>query len=431
MIIRLGHHKVKSLRKARSFCHSKIKSGLDLSEFVIIETRIQVNKRAFGHISLNKQELFQALTCAVFLVVLVLLFLLLPATFSQLKAQVTAPDITNFNSIRTKSLVLPDNKPQQFARANVGAVTVGASGNFGASFVIPEPEPTGLLATEPLGLESLGEGAEIISNPQGLSAQELLALYLEGMLGEDSAESQQGQNGDLAAASAQGTLLENTGIKRIGSIERLERERIRQAIAYAAAQRDPPIYFSMAQLQALDKITARITTLDIPVGQVGSIGTLDIRVDSCQKTPPSEPPDFAVHLNIQDRTVQAETYQAFAGWMLRSSPALSAMDHPIYDVWVIKCYGDEISPEVNRAALAAAGQQGFVRSEATSASSEEDRGESRAGQSEQAVVNNSTNSNATQEQQSKQELKNQSSFTSNPLQSMANELDSNWFFGDE
>lgn len=91
-------------------------------------------------------------------------------------------------------------------------------------------------------------------------------------------------------------------------------------------------------LRGLDKITARITTFDVAAGQDVSFGTLRIIARACRKRPPEEPPEVAAFLEIEEnRPGDAIPKLLFSGWMFASSPALSALEHPVYDVWVIDC----------------------------------------------------------------------------------------------
>lgn len=95
---------------------------------------------------------------------------------------------------------------------------------------------------------------------------------------------------------------------------------------------------TIAVLRALDKITARITELEIPVGGKQGFGTLTIDVQYCRSRPPIEPPESFAYLTIHDRPAgQTEEVKVFEGWMLASSPALNGLEHPVYDVWVIAC----------------------------------------------------------------------------------------------
>jgi len=94
-------------------------------------------------------------------------------------------------------------------------------------------------------------------------------------------------------------------------------------------------------MRGLDKITARSTTFEIPVGATHRFGTLEITARHCWKTPPEEPPKRKAFLEIVDRRPDKAREQVFSGWMFSSKPALSALEHPVYDVWVLDCRGAE------------------------------------------------------------------------------------------
>lgn len=93
----------------------------------------------------------------------------------------------------------------------------------------------------------------------------------------------------------------------------------------------------VAVLQGLDKITARVSTIEAPVGQAVRFGTLDITVKRCSKRPPEETPETTAYLEVRERRTGERPVDLFAGWMFASSPAVSSMEHPVYDVWVIDC----------------------------------------------------------------------------------------------
>jgi hypothetical protein len=93
----------------------------------------------------------------------------------------------------------------------------------------------------------------------------------------------------------------------------------------------------IAVLQGLDKVTARVVTLDVPVGDTVTFGSLRITARTCRKASPVEPPESAAFLEIQEARPDEATEALFSGWMFASSPALSALEHPVYDVWVIDC----------------------------------------------------------------------------------------------
>ena len=117
------------------------------------------------------------------------------------------------------------------------------------------------------------------------------------------------------------------------------------ALAFAAAARaDGPVLPNLVvMLQGLDKITARATTIRAPIGTEVEFGTLRITARACLTTPPTEPPESSAFLEIKVAEPGSEPRPAFNGWMFASSPSLSALEHPVYDVWVIGC-ADEIEP---------------------------------------------------------------------------------------
>lgn len=92
-----------------------------------------------------------------------------------------------------------------------------------------------------------------------------------------------------------------------------------------------------AVLQGLDKVTARVSTIEVPVGRTVRFGTLEIIPRTCDKRPPEDPPESAAFLDIWEFRRGEAAQSLFRGWMFASSPALSALEHPVYDVWVVDC----------------------------------------------------------------------------------------------
>jgi hypothetical protein len=107
--------------------------------------------------------------------------------------------------------------------------------------------------------------------------------------------------------------------------------------------------YGVAVLQALDKVTARVTTLEARLGETVRYGTLEIIARACDKRPPEETPESAAFLDIWEQRAGEPVLGVFRGWMFASSPALSAMEHPVYDVWVVDCKNpittEEIAPD--------------------------------------------------------------------------------------
>ena len=92
-----------------------------------------------------------------------------------------------------------------------------------------------------------------------------------------------------------------------------------------------------AVLQGLDKVTARVSTLSAPIGATVRFGTLEIIVRHCDKRPPEETPESAAFVDIWQSRPGESAVSLFRGWMYASSPALNALEHPVYDVWVLDC----------------------------------------------------------------------------------------------
>ena len=108
-------------------------------------------------------------------------------------------------------------------------------------------------------------------------------------------------------------------------------------LATPAGATVPTIEQPIAQLRALDKMTARVEELDIPTNQPYKFGTIVITVRTCRVTPPEETPEAAAFLEVGEFKPGENDTPIFRGWMFASSPALSAMEHPVYDIWVTGC----------------------------------------------------------------------------------------------
>ncbi len=113
----------------------------------------------------------------------------------------------------------------------------------------------------------------------------------------------------------------------------------------AAAQDDPAADAPDGALQApgavvrwLDKISGLTGDLELSRGQAGQTGRLTVLLDDCRYPGAGVPTDAYAHLTIRDSLRDSVV---FSGWMLAESPALNAMDHNRYDVWVLRCLTSE------------------------------------------------------------------------------------------
>ena len=88
-------------------------------------------------------------------------------------------------------------------------------------------------------------------------------------------------------------------------------------------------------LRTMDKITGRVQKVTLPIGEQTNLGPLTIFVEKCLKKPPEETPENAAFLTVMDEDIPGKP--VFQGWMFSSNPALSAMEHPVYDIWVVDC----------------------------------------------------------------------------------------------
>src|ERR1700680_4914834 len=93
----------------------------------------------------------------------------------------------------------------------------------------------------------------------------------------------------------------------------------------------------IAILQGLDKVAARVSRIESPVGSSVTFGTLSILVRDCETAPPDAAPDSAAFIQIYETPPGEQTKRLFSGWMFSSSPALSGLEHPVYDVTLLAC----------------------------------------------------------------------------------------------
>jgi hypothetical protein len=89
-----------------------------------------------------------------------------------------------------------------------------------------------------------------------------------------------------------------------------------------------------ATLRFLDKLTSETGDVVLSRGQAARFAGLIVRMDSCRYPADNPTSDASAHLTVFDASSETEL---FTGWMIASSPALSALDHPRYDVWVLDC----------------------------------------------------------------------------------------------
>jgi hypothetical protein len=105
-------------------------------------------------------------------------------------------------------------------------------------------------------------------------------------------------------------------------------------LAFSQAFSEP---YDTAILQGLDKVTARILTIKARLGDTKKFGTLEIIVRACDKRPPEETPESTAFVDVWEVRPGEPAGNIFRGWMFASTPSLSALEHPVYDVWILDC----------------------------------------------------------------------------------------------
>jgi len=105
-------------------------------------------------------------------------------------------------------------------------------------------------------------------------------------------------------------------------------------VAATALSAQQAVNGTQADLRVLDKVTGLVSDVSMPVGTAQEIGLLNLSLQEC-RAPRANPNGDAYALLVIKYRNEAEP--VFQGWMIASAPALNAMDHPRYDVWVLRC----------------------------------------------------------------------------------------------
>lgn len=111
-------------------------------------------------------------------------------------------------------------------------------------------------------------------------------------------------------------------------------------IAAGAPSNAEQVENPIAVFAALDKVTARIEPLDIPIGKTAKFGALKVTPRMCFTRPPTEPPLTTAFVEVDEIKLDGEENRIFTGWMFAQSPGLHAVEHPVFDVWLTNCKTD-------------------------------------------------------------------------------------------
>lgn len=93
----------------------------------------------------------------------------------------------------------------------------------------------------------------------------------------------------------------------------------------------------IAVFAALDKVSARIQHLEIPLNQTVQFGALLVTPRVCYTRPPTEPPFTSSFVEVQEIKLDDSRVPLFTGWMFAESPGIHGVEHPVFDVWLTSC----------------------------------------------------------------------------------------------
>ncbi|WP_275790728.1 DUF2155 domain-containing protein [Pararhizobium gei] len=116
--------------------------------------------------------------------------------------------------------------------------------------------------------------------------------------------------------------------------------------ATKAARIDNPV----AVFSGIDKITGRITTFDVYIGETVQFGALQVTPRVCYSRDDTEAPKTDTFVEVDEITLDRKIRRIFTGWMFADSPGLNAVEHPVYDVWLTSCKAKSDLPPPDAAA---------------------------------------------------------------------------------
>ena len=105
----------------------------------------------------------------------------------------------------------------------------------------------------------------------------------------------------------------------------------------AASASAAPLNNPVAEFSGLDKITGRIIKFDVLIDETVQFGALQVTPRVCHTRPPTEPEQTTAFVEVDEITLANKIQRLFTGWMFATSPGLHAIEHPVYDVWLVDC----------------------------------------------------------------------------------------------
>ena len=106
---------------------------------------------------------------------------------------------------------------------------------------------------------------------------------------------------------------------------------------------------AVAIFSALDKVTATIEKLEVPIGETVTFAALKVTPRVCLTSPATEQPKTTTFVQVDETQLDGSENRIFSGWMFAESPGLNAVEHPVFDVWLTGCKGPATRSAGNQA----------------------------------------------------------------------------------
>ncbi len=99
------------------------------------------------------------------------------------------------------------------------------------------------------------------------------------------------------------------------------------------------VELEFAEIKILDKVSSKTSQLSLNIDQETTFENLIIKILKCKNSEFDDNPEITAYMQVQDVTLKNnDKVFVFNGWTFSSSPSISLFDHPVYDIWLIKCY---------------------------------------------------------------------------------------------
>ncbi len=110
------------------------------------------------------------------------------------------------------------------------------------------------------------------------------------------------------------------------------------AVTFASPAAAQKIENPIAVFSGLDKITGRIISFEAEIDETVQFGALQLTSRVCYTRPPTESPNTTSFIEVDELSLDGSLSRIFGGWIYANSPGLNAIEHPVYDVWLVDCH---------------------------------------------------------------------------------------------